>query len=195
MRKRGAVFAAAILVPAIWLTHERNRTYQTELGIWNDTVQKVPYNVRGWVMLSMTQIGLNQTEAAIATMLQASRLMPDNAEFHNNAGVYLYRIGRLAEATAQLREAIRLKPDYISAYSSLGRVLLDAGDAAGAAEAFEALLRIDPANAKAHNYLGVILARTGRPAEAIPHFEAALKTEPELREAQTNLEATRQLIR
>jgi tetratricopeptide (TPR) repeat protein len=193
--RRGSLYASAAMLAGFgWLTHQRNADLQSELRIWQDTVSKHPANVRAWGHLSMAQMRAGRLDDAIKTTTAAIALTPHRADLYNNAGVYLSHAGRKEEAIAYLRTAVRLNPDGIMAYHSLARVLVETNDLPGAEDCYQAILRIDPADAKAHNYLGVILARTGRPADAIPHFEAALKSEPELREAQTNLEATRKLL-
>jgi Tfp pilus assembly protein PilF len=189
--KRTAVLGAAALLALAWTAHERNQTYQSELRLWTDTVQKQPQNARACVMLSVTQMGMGKNNAAIATLLGGLQRMPTNPELHNNVGVYLCQSGRVSEGVRYLREAVRLNPKYVSAYLSLGQVLLQSNEAAGAAEAFAAAVALEPANAEARNFLGAAFSRLGRAAEAIAQFEAALTLKPDFEQARANLNTMR----
>lgn len=64
---------------------------------------------------------------ALATLLKAEGLDPENANIQNNLGLaYLVR-EKYAEAEKHIRKAILLQPDYSDARNNLGHVLLEEG--------------------------------------------------------------------
>ena len=56
--------------------------------------------------------GTKEREEAAGLLRKAVKLDPGNAEYHNNLGVILVRLGNRREALQTLEEAVRLKPDY-----------------------------------------------------------------------------------
>lgn len=78
--------------------------------------------------------GTRSLEEAAFLLQKAVRLEPANAEFHNNLGVVLVRLGKTQEALAALEESIRLNPEYKEAIKNrddLRRILGDKGDKKG----------------------------------------------------------------
>ena len=51
---------------------------------------------------------------------RAREIGPDYPQTHNNIGITLRDLGRLAEAITEIRKAISIKPDYAEAHSNLG---------------------------------------------------------------------------
>ena len=98
---------------------------------------KYPTHPFSWKILGAL---LNQTGRVIESLpvLQKSvKLMPNDAEAHNNLGNTLNKLGRLEEAEVSFRQSIALKPDYAEAYFNLGGTL----DKLGRLEEAEASFR------------------------------------------------------
>ena len=177
----GTVFA--------WLTFERNKDYRSELGIWTDTVAKVPANAYARYNLGNVLEKLpGREEDAMAQYREALRLKPDLDRAHINLGNILMRQERAAEAVDEFEAALRQKGDSAPAHNNLGNVLLKmpGREAEGMAHIEEAL-RLKPDYPEAHNNLGGVLASLGRLEEAVEHYEAALRLKPDYAEAHYNL--------
>ena len=93
----------------------------------------------------------NRLDDALAWLLNAAALAPENAHYH-------YTLGRLHKARndwgaaeRSYREALRLRPDHVDAWISLGILLRNLGRAAEAERCHRSALRIDP-----NNFLAVI---------------------------------------
>jgi len=84
------------------------------------------------------RVVLKQTERAL-------RLCPDSAEWHQERGVALRRVGRLAQAKQAFVTAAGIDPDNPWPRFDLGRAALELGPAAAgeAGQAFEAAARLD----------------------------------------------------
>ncbi len=68
-----------------------------------------------------------QGKDALAVLRRAAKLLPDDAEVHNNLGNALKNIGELDSAAASYRRAIEIRPAYAMAYNNLGNALLGLG--------------------------------------------------------------------
>ncbi len=81
---------------------------------------------------------------ALAAFRRARSLVPGEAEYRNNEGYTLLRLGRRDEAAAVLEEVVERYPDRHVAYANLADVYLAQGDTAAAVATLERLLDRDP---------------------------------------------------
>jgi len=81
---------------------------------------------------------------ALAAFRRASSLVPGEAEYRNNEGYALFRLGRRDEAAQVLEEVVERYPDRHVAYANLADVYLARGDTAAAVATLERLLERDP---------------------------------------------------
>lgn len=160
LRTRAFAVLGLLVALGAGLTLRRTTTYQTEVGIWADTVAKQPLNPRAHRTLGDSLLLVGRTDEGIASLETAIRLKPDYAQAHYNLG---------------------------SAYLIRGNAQFARGDLAATIAAFETALRLDPTHAKAHNNLGNALVAAQRSLEAIPHYEAALRFKADFPEAKKNL--------
>jgi protein O-GlcNAc transferase len=146
-----------------------------------------PFYAFGWTMLGAVcrQAGLG--ENALACMLKAAELSPDNPDVHINLGEYLRAQGQHDEAEANLRHALRLKPGHAEALNELGVLYQSAGRPAEAASCFCQALQAEPHHAVALNNLGVSYRASGRLNEAENCYRQALQLDPGSPEMLCNL--------
>jgi tetratricopeptide (TPR) repeat protein len=200
-----AIVAAAVLGAFAWVgrmvlplcavaavglgfaSSQRNRSYQSELAIWSDTVAKAPANARAHGNLGRVLAGMpDRRDDAIAQYEEAVRLDPAAAEVHVNLGNLWFRAPRhLDDAIAQYGEALRLRPYDADAHYDLACGLARKPGRLDAAVAeYKEALRLKPEFAAAHLNLGNALLRIpGRSGEAIAHYEEALRQRPDWAEA------------
>lgn len=112
----------------------------------------------------------DDTDRAIAELIEAVRLSPRSAVFHENLGHAYRKQKKLKEAEREFVESTRLAPNETAAWKALGHVRAELGNFEEAAAAFRAALDLDASNEDAASGLGDALARAGRLADA----EAAL---------------------
>ncbi len=189
--RRAAYACTGLAVLLTVLTLHRNEAYQSDIGLWKDTVAKCPDNERAFYNLGCSlEKEPAQEPEAIAAYEAALRINPGYAEAHNNLGTALLKMpGRLPDAIAQYEAAIRINPDYAQAHFNLGNALRDRpGRLPDAIVEYEAALRTDPDSVQTHVNLGTALLKIpGRTPDAIAQFEAALRIDPDLVEAHNNL--------
>lgn len=173
------VALAAVLSLGTW---QRNKTYGSELGIWEDTVSKRPENDRAHYNLGCAlDKARGRTDEAIAQYEEALRLRPANAEAHYNLGCDLGGVaGRLDDAIGHFTEAVRLRPDFAAAHFNLGFALDKApGREREAIAQYREAIRLKPDFFDAHYALACDLERSpGEVDEAIAEYEEALRIEP-----------------
>ncbi len=185
--RRGLLAAGAVLMLAEGaVTWQRNKVYQDEAVLWQDTLAKRPDNARAHNNLGRYYFGLGRLDDAMACYREALRLEPRLAVAQFNLGLALERAGRFAEAVAPLEEAVRLKPGYAKAQVHLGTVLTRLGRAREALPHFAAALHYDPWPAELHFQGGIALAQLGLWPQAIAHYVRCLQLDPHHAEAQSN---------
>lgn len=81
---------------------------------------------------------------ALAAFRRAGSLVPGEAEYRNNEGYALLRLGRSDEAAKVLEEVVDRYPDRHVAYANLADANLAQGDTAAAVATLERLLDRDP---------------------------------------------------
>ena len=142
---------------------------------------------------ALRDMGKNQE--ALAPLLEAARLEPDDVQLQNNLGSILGSLGQFDEAIIHLREALRLRPDYFVACMNLASALAMQGDLPEAAEYFRQAVRLNPDSAEAHDKLGLVYAKQGNLMEAAAQFQDALKIDPNDSFAQQSLTRAQEILR
>lgn len=186
--RAGGILAAGAAAALLgFLTWQRNNDYQTEVGIWEDTVRKSPYNARAHMNLGSVLGSLNRMQEAGDHSREALRLQPGYPDALNNLGYILKSEGRIDESIEVYQEALRNKPDFPQAQYNLGLMLHDRGQNLEAVEHFNAAIRLKPDYDEAYNGCASALMSLGRSDEAVEHFKRALALNPANATAHYNL--------
>jgi len=200
LEQRGTIPAAALRAVGLCMTasggialatvtFQRNIDYQSDLSIWQDTVDKAPYNARAHNDLGLALHGRGRFDEAIAQYRKALEIKPDSAEVHNNLGNGLFGRGQVDEAIIEYQKAMRIRPDYAEAHYNLGNGLLGRGQVDQAITHYRRALEIKPDYVEAHYNLGNGLLARGQFDEAIIEYQNALEIKPDYAEAHCNLGA------
>ena len=128
-----------------------------------------------------------QGHDALNAMTEAVRLLPNDADAHNNLGNALYAAGDFTAAAQRYAAALTLMPGYAEAHANLGRALQAQGRHAEAIEHYRQAIALRPAYAKAYNYLGNVLVETGQLEAGIESYRRALAQDDHYAEAHANL--------
>jgi tetratricopeptide (TPR) repeat protein len=170
-----------------WLTFQRGAVFQSEIGLWADTLAHRPASARAHGHLAAALLRANRLEESAAASAEALRLHPRYPDARVNLGVALERLGRNAEAASHFEAALRDDSNHPEAHYNLGLALARTGRVADATRHFEATLRRRPEHAAAHNNLAVTLLSLGRADDAAEHARSALRRQPGFAEAHYNL--------
>jgi tetratricopeptide (TPR) repeat protein len=177
----------ALALGAGALTEQRNRVYQSDLSIWEDTVAKRPESSLAQSGLGTALFLRGHEREALFHYEIALHLNRNTPTLHYNLGLALLKLNRRPEAEAQFVEACRLNPRYYSAHYELGLTRLQMGQPEAAAAQFAEAVRLMPAMTEAHYEWGVALAQMGRWTEAVDQYQAALRLDPGLVAAECDL--------
>jgi tetratricopeptide (TPR) repeat protein len=102
----GRCLAALVVAAFVLLTFRRNTDYASAVSIWQDTVDKVPNNVRARSYFGLALADGKRLEEAVEQYRKALKLDPKSAQIHNDLGVALSRNGRVDEAIVNYRIAL-----------------------------------------------------------------------------------------
>lgn len=185
--RRGAVVCLLLAAAGGVLTARRNNDYQTELGLWADTVAKRPQSLFARQNYGVALLAAGRNEEAIRQHEAAVRLKPDDATLHYNLGLALFQLGRVEAAIAEYKAALRLKPDDADIHNNLGVALVQHGEPALALGHYALAARLKPDNPQFHYNHGLCLSTLGRTAEAIAAYETALRLKPDAADTHNNL--------
>lgn len=153
------------------------------------TVQLLPDDPRGWVLLAEAQLRSNNGPKAQLALERAKRLDPGNAGIWFAEGSLALRNGNPEQALSLLRRGLELDGRNSGAHFDLGNanLLLDRPEAA--LKAFEKASALRSDFWEAINNQGLVLYEGGRSAEAIRRWRQVLRLQPEAAEPNLALAA------
>jgi tetratricopeptide (TPR) repeat protein len=169
------------------LTYQRNKVWDSELALWNDTAEKSPHKARPQYNRGHSFDQKNKYAQAIVDYNKAIELDPDYADAYYNRGLIYARQNNLARAVADFTRTIEIRPNYAGAYNNRGIILAFHGDLDRAAADFLKAIVIDPGYAEAYCNLGNIYFDQGHLPLAILNYKKAIKIAPRDRNAYDNL--------
>lgn len=179
--------AVSVALVFAWLTESRNRTYQSALALWSDTVARVPDNPYAHNSLASALFEAGDTIAAKEHLLAALKINPEYAQAHANLGGAFTRLGLPDEAMAEYSQALRLSPDDPKMHHFHGLSLARFGRPEEAMAEYAAALRLRPDFAEAQFGWGTALMAESREQEAAEHLAAAVRLRPDFPDAHNNL--------
>ncbi len=133
--------------------------------------------------LAKTSYRDKQIERQVESLAMAEA--PKDA--HYQAGVALYREGKLVEATGEFQNSLAQGGDIVANNMYLGAIFSRQGRTQQAEKAFQKVLQKQPSYADAHYNLGLLYAADGRAAEAERCFGKVLECNPDLLDARCML--------
>jgi tetratricopeptide (TPR) repeat protein len=125
-----------LILTNISLTYLRNEDYRSSTSIWQDTVQKLPWNIRARSNLGLELIESKRPEEAVAILEETINMrrklketsvvfLPAgwDSDLQAALGAALFESGRTIESIAPMTEACKLNPKNRDAHFNLGSAL------------------------------------------------------------------------
>ncbi|MBS0633043.1 MAG: tetratricopeptide repeat protein [Verrucomicrobia bacterium] len=173
---------------AIWIvvalgwggaTLARNADYRTDVGLWRDTIAKLPTNPRAYDALGNVLADAGRADEAAEQFQAAQRVDPRYVEARNDLGVLRARQERLTEAMAAFEAALAIAPDFAAAHFNLANALVAAGRPAAAKPHYLAALRLHPGQSDVLWRLADSELAAGDFAAAAEHARAVVAVAPD----------------
>jgi tetratricopeptide (TPR) repeat protein len=169
---------AVVLLLLATLTSDRAVVFQSDAGVWLDTVSKNPQSWIAYSNLGSTALFNGDDDQAEALFRHALQLNPNYETAENDLGNALRNQGKFSEAATHYRRALEINPRFDTAHNNYGKLLQVEGQTASAIAEYQQAVEINPENANAHTGLGSALMKMGRYDEAIAQLAAALELDP-----------------
>jgi protein O-mannosyl-transferase len=190
MRRLGVrsnrAMAALAFVPVVglgWGTHQRNKDYQSEFAIWDQTVRNSPLNDRAYLTRGSVYWMNGQLDAALRDYDQAIALNSRNAKAYIGRGdVYLDQ-GRYEDSLRNYDDALRLNPELADAHDGRGQVLGHKGQVTEAIREFKRAIELYPELAHAHYNLANAFRAVGAVDAAIDSYDRVIELRPDFADA------------
>jgi protein O-GlcNAc transferase len=116
-----------------------------------------PKSSFGWKSLGVVQKKNQLHESALASMVQACLLDPNDSEIHLNKGIIQKELNQFPEALDSLSKALKIKPNYAEAYNAIGNLYEQYSQYELSIEAYKKYLDIRPDCFLGFNNLGKVL--------------------------------------
>jgi tetratricopeptide (TPR) repeat protein len=142
------------------------------------TVQLIPNDPRGWVLLAEAQLRSNQLEAAGVSLQRARDLDPRNAGILFAQGALALRNTKPAEAVDLIRQGLTFDEKNPGAYFDLGNAYILMGQSGDALTAFERASSLRGDFWEAINNQALVLYEQRKDAEAIQRWRRVLAIRP-----------------
>jgi tetratricopeptide (TPR) repeat protein len=153
------------------------------------TVQLLPEDPRGWVLLAEAQLRSNQLKPAAQSLAKAKRLDPRNPGIWFAEGSLALRDDRPQEAVTLLEEGLRLDGNNASAYFDLGNARILLNQPGQALAAFERAAKLRRDFWEAINNQALVLFEQGQTKSAVERWRQVLGIKPDAAEPSLALAA------
>jgi predicted O-linked N-acetylglucosamine transferase (SPINDLY family) len=160
----------------------------------NKLVSKFPNHAFGWKILGAIAGQSGRYEIALKKMSEAARILPSDAEIHNNLGIIYSQLDQLIYAEESCMKALQIKKDYPEALNTLGAILQKLGRLNEAKLYLLRAIELNPKFYQALNNLGNVLRDLDQYTEAEQYYRTSISIAPDFSEAHNNLAANLQIL-
>ena len=182
----------AVSVGRLGQVYQALEEHEAALGCFAAAAELDPDETRWQYGLGVESQALHLDDLATATLLRASRSMPEYPTTWIRLGQLALEAGELDAARAYYRQYCQRVEDLAPGCVGLGRVALARGDTTRAEEHFREAVRRSPGDFLAHRFLGRVFAVNGKPdlarteqalAERLDQYSGWLTFDPWLAES------------
>ena len=146
------------------------------------TVQLLPDDPRGWLLLAEAELRSNQSKEASLSLARAKQLDPRNAAIWFAEGSIALRNGNPKDAVGLLKQGLQYDNRNAGAYFDLGNAQLLLGRAQDAIKEWDRAAALRNGFWEAINNQGLVLYELGDHQAAVGRWRRALKIKPDAAE-------------
>jgi tetratricopeptide (TPR) repeat protein len=129
----------------------------------------------------------NDLEKALALLIEARKLNPDEPDVQYDLGMVALRMSLFPDAIDAFHQALKLRPDASPALYGLGRAQMGVAKFSDAQQSFEHYVQLRPADASGHYALGFTLEALQRSSEARAEYDKSIALQPQQTESYFHL--------
>ena len=178
LNRNACVLVFSVILIFSLLSITRNRVYQDDLHLWQDSVEKNANNTRSVMFLGLSHWGQGDRDQALKILQQAQILEPKNTR----AALYSADIYTQQEAWQQAesiyQELVQKNPQNSKYYNHLALFLGNRGQLKESLRLLNKALDLDPDYSVAHFNRGIFLDKIGDAGGALRAYQKAVALDP-----------------
>jgi tetratricopeptide (TPR) repeat protein len=156
--------AVSPLQDGLRLAPERTDAAKALLNIWQEQAR--------------IAIANGESEKALAALISARKLAPDDPDVNYQYGMVVLRMGLLPDAITAFQATLKTRSNDPLALYGLGRAYMDSSKFEDARQQFAKYLELRPNDASGHYALGMSLAALERSPDAATEFQQSIELSP-----------------
>lgn len=169
------------------LTYQRNKVWENEFSLWNDTVSKSPNKARPYLQRGVANWEMENWSEAISDYNQAIKFNPKYySAAYCNLGVAQSKFNLWDKSISNFTKAIEIRPSYFEAFQGRGIAFGNLNQVEKAIADFNVAIQFRPNNALSYYNRGYIYLGQQQWSEAINDFTKAIELDPNYIDAYSN---------
>jgi tetratricopeptide (TPR) repeat protein len=156
--------AISPLQDGLRIAPERTDAAQALLNIWQEQAR--------------TAVARGESEKALAALISARKLAPDDPDVNYQYGMVALRMSLLPDAITAFQNTLKARSDDALALYALGRAYMDSVKFEDARQQFAKYLELRPNDASGHYGLGMSQAALERTQDAAAEFQRSIALSP-----------------
>lgn len=152
--RKEAVFAVLIVILCV-LTIQRNKVWQSNITLWEDTAKKSPNKWRCGFLLSKAYADAGRIDDAIAELRRTITIAPMNYQSYNNLANLYMATRQYDKSLIIFEQLLQIKPGSPEVRNNAGVAYLLSNQNEKAIEQFKKAISIKPDYTAAYNNMGI----------------------------------------
>ena len=169
------IFILMVVFIFSMMTYQRNFTWQTEIGFWQDNMRKSPNRLGPYWALGKAYQTRGQNDLAIAAYEKVFMINPNVEQALNNLGIIYMDKLQDKKALMYFQRAIAIKPTFAKAYNNMALLYFHNKQHEKSISQYYQALRYQPDYPDAHYYIGQNYLALGKNNQARPQFIRAME--------------------
>ncbi|GEM_PF-441867 len=178
-KNRRALTVGFMVVIAIFscLAFMRNKVWDTDVGLWQDVIQKSPHKARVYLGLGAAYATAGELDSALKYLTQAATMMSDPHPYNNRGMVYV-RKKQDDLALEDFNKTIAINPAFVDGYVNRGELLARRKHYHEALADFNKAIEFGPGLSSAYKMRGRLYDALHRYDLAMADYNRAIAIDP-----------------